>query len=91
MEEFLNLRVEGGASEYDFLEIATERGNQLAAELLLHDLVQSRYLEEELVLVDERLELGLVDLLDDERHSDDDARLDFRKGLHDDLRAWHPG
>ena len=91
VEEFLDLRVEGGASEYDFLEIATERGNQLAAELLLHDLVQSRYLEEELVLVDERLELGLVDLLDDERHSDDDARLDFRKGLHDDLRAWHPG
>ena len=55
-------------------------------------MVEDRKFHQELdaVLLQYRLQLALVDLFNDERHGYHNVRLDFRKGLHDDLRARNP-
>ena len=57
--------------------------------LLLNHFVNDRKVHHHLVPVNDRLQLGLVNLLDDERNGNDNMRLDVGKRLHDNLRARH--
>ena len=89
MEEAFNLRIEGCAADDDLIETTSESIDKFIENLLLNHLVNDRQVHNHLVAVEDRLELGLVYLLDDERYRNDDARLDVGKCLHDDLRARH--
>ena len=91
MEEALNLRIEGCSTDDDFIETTSESIDKLIENLLLNHLVNDRQVHNHLVTVENRLELGLVYLLDDERNCNDDVRLDVGKCLHDDLRARYSG
>ena len=75
-EEFLDLLVECRAAHDDFHELASEGAHKLSADLLLDHLVDHRHLEQGLhaTLFHNLLDLGLIDLLDDQRHSDDGER-----------------
>lgn len=85
--ELLDLGVERRPAEDDFLKASAERVNHGVAYLLEDELVQDRYAHECLVAVHHGLYLALVEFLDDERHGDDDIRMNLRERLHDHLRA----
>ena len=88
LEELLHLLVEGSATDDDFVEIASEGVDHLFADLLLDLLGDDGHVEQEAHAVVLYLwkYLFLDDLLDDQRHGDDDGRADVGKGLGDDGR-----
>ena len=94
MEEVVHLLVESGTA-YDYLlEVAAEGLADLVLDLLEHNLVKHRKLEQEpygTALLDYRLDGVLVNLLDDERNGYDYVRAHFLHGLEYDLRARNPG
>ena len=87
VEEFLHLRIEGGAAKDHLLKLTAEGIGEFCAELLLNGGTKDGDAPVELCLVDERLELALVHLLHHQRHCNDDIRVDLLEGLHYDLGA----
>ena len=89
MQEFLHLRIEGGAAQDDLLELVAEGMGEFRAELLLDLRTQDRNAAIILSLVHKGLELALVHLLYHQRHGDDDVRMNLAERLHDNLGRRH--
>ena len=87
VQEFLHLRIEGGAAQDNLLELAAEGVGEFRAELLLNHFVQHGDMPIILGLVNEGLELALVHLLHHQRNRDDDVRMHLAESLHDNLGA----
>ena len=87
-EELFYLLVEGCTTHDDLLDVAAEGFEHLLADGLLHLLADYRHIEQqpEGIVLDLREYALADDLLDDERHGDDDAGLDVLEGLCDDGR-----
>ena len=85
MEELLNFLIEGSATDDDFVETTAECLLDLSTNLFTNLLRNQRSLEEDLHGWCVKLWQHFLpdDLLDDQRHSDDDDRLDFGKCLSD--------
>ena len=91
LEELLYLLIEGCTAYNDFVEVATECLDNLLLYLLVHLLAHDRHVQQDAHAV--VLYLGeylLADnLLDNERHSDDDSRLHLGKcGCDDGWRRY---
>ena len=91
LEELLHILVEGGSSDDDLVEVATEGVHHLFTYAFVHPPVDDRHLAENLNAVGLYLRehLLLDDFLDDEWNGDDDRWLDVGKRLCDDGRAGH--
>ena len=88
-EPLLNLRTDRGASKDKLLDLTAEGIYHLVMDLLEYHLVDSRDLAQELnrLLVDDRLDFRLENLLHDKRHRDQLVRLDLLESLHQGRRS----
>ena len=89
MQETLHFLIESSTTDDNLIEVASECLSHLIAYLLAYLLVDDRHVEKHTHAV--VLNLGehlLADnLLDDERHSNDDGWLDAAESLGDDSRT----
>ena len=92
-EECLGLAVEGCTSDNHLVELAAEGLVELVVDLLEYLLVNDGKPEQQadVPAVDDRLELLLVNLLDDQRYGDDKVGLDGAHGVEDDLGGRESG
>ena len=93
VEESFNFLVERSAADNHLIEVATEGIAYLVADLLLHLLADDRHVEEHAhtVVLNLREYLLADNLLDNQRHSDDNCWLDASECLGDDGWARDAG
>ena len=91
-QKLLHILVEGGSADDDDADVSSKCLDDLFADGMFDFVVDDGDFQEK--LHGGSLQLGddlfLDNLLNDERHGDDQARLDFGKGLENDLRTGHP-
>ena len=93
MQEILHLSVERSTADNHLVEVATEGVAHLVADLLLHLLADYWHVEQHAhaVVLNLREHLLADDLLDDQRHSDDNGWLDAAECLSNDGWARDAG
>ena len=89
LQQTLDLAVEGGTADDDFVEIASEGFFEAVAHLVKNLTTDDGHFEQDLhaVGLKFREHVLLDDFLDDERNGDDDDRLDVAESLQHNLRG----
>ncbi len=85
MEELLHFRIEGCSAQNHFLKLTAKSIGKFIAELFLDFCPQNRNTAIVFGFVHKGLELVLVHLLNHQRNSNDNIRMDFAERLHNDF------